>query len=50
MKEEDTIVSHIKLIHSLIIEQLVAINRVRIGDEQEVTNLIDYLTNSTVRE
>ncbi len=32
------------------LEQLKAINRVRIGEENEVTNLIEYLTNSTVRE
>lgn len=30
--------------------QLKAINRVRIGEEHEVTNLIDYLTNSSVKE
>lgn len=26
------------------------INRVRVGEEEEITNLLDYLTNSTVRE
>ena len=34
----------------LIIEQLRAINRVRIGEENEVLNLVEYLTNTTVRE
>ena len=39
-----------KLYSLTIVEQLKAINRVRIGEEHEVTNLIDYLTNSSVRE
>ena len=30
--------------------QLKAMNRVRVGEEHEVTNLIDYLTNASVRE
>ena len=34
----------------IIIEQLRAINRVRIGEENEVLNLVEYLTNTTVRE
>jgi hypothetical protein len=33
-----------------MIETLRAINRVRIGEEEEITNLVDYLTNSTVRD
>ena len=49
MKEGDIIVNLFSLI-IFIVEQLKAINRVRIGEENEVTNLIDYLTNSTVRE
>ena len=49
MKEGDIIVTLFSLI-IFIAEQLKAINRVRIGEENEVTNLIDYLTNSTVRE
>ena len=32
------------------IVQLKAINRLRVGDEKEITNMIDYLNNSTVRE
>ena len=47
-REEDTIVSQTLTLTCL--EQLKAINRVRIGEENEVTNLIEYLTNSTVRE
>ena len=34
----------------IYLEQLKGINRVRIGEEQEIVHLIDYLTNSTVRE
>ena len=30
--------------------QMKAMNRVRIGEEHEITNLIDYLTNASVRE
>ena len=48
MREEDTIVRQTLTLTSL--EQLKAINRVRIGEENEVTNLIEYLTNTTVRE
>lgn len=48
MKEEDITVSNILIIRSL--DQLKAINRVRIGEEQEITNLLDYLTNASVRE
>ena len=29
---------------------LKALNRVRVGEEEEITNLIDYLTNTTVRQ
>ena len=47
-KERDTIV--IIILFNYFTEQLKAINRVRIGEENEVTNLIDYLTNTTVRE
>ena len=46
---EDIIVTTFTFI-LLIIEQLRAINRVRIGEENEVLNLVDYLTNTTVRE
>ena len=46
----DIIVTTITLFILLIIEQLRAINRVRIGEENEVLNLVDYLTNTTVRE
>ena len=43
----------ITVIHTvdiIYLEQLKGINRVRIGEEQEIVHLIDYLTNSTVRE
>ena len=33
-----------------IIVQLKAMNRVRVGDEHDVQNLVEYLTNQTVRE
>ena len=49
LKRGEDITVRIFLLMSLI-EQLKAINRVRIGEENEVTNLIDYLTNTTVRE
>ena len=50
MREEDITVIFCLIILHLNVEQLKAINRVRIGEEHEVTNLIDYLTNSSVRE
>ena len=34
----------------LSIEQLKAINRIRVGEEHEITNLVDYLTHASVRE
>ena len=46
----DIIVTSITLFILLTIEQLRAINRVRIGEENEVLNLVEYLTNTTVRE
>ena len=33
-----------------IIETIKAMNRVRIGEEEDISNLIDYLTNTTSRE
>ena len=48
MRGEDTNVGLYHINNFLV--QLKAINRVRIGEENEVTNLIDYLTNTTVRE
>ena len=50
MSAGDIIVTNITLCILLIIEQLRAINRVRIGEENEVLNLVEYLTNTTVRE
>ena len=49
-KEEDIIVSFMNFHKFNSLEQLKAINRVRIGEENEVLNLVDYLTNTTVRE
>ena len=48
-KEGDTIVT-ILFVHLILIEQLRGINKLRIGEEQEVSNLIEYLTNASVRE
>ena len=49
MRRGDTTVSNTNLVDPFIV-QLKAINRVRVGEEHEIQNLVEYLTNQTVRE
>ncbi len=35
---------------NIYIDTLKALNKVRVGEEEEISNLMDYLNNTTIRE
>lgn len=50
--EEDIIVNikHINYIKFISIDTMRALNRMRVGEEEEVANLVDFLSETTTRE
>lgn len=40
----------VRIISNNTVETVKAMNRVRVGEEYEITNMVEYLNNTTVRE